>query len=64
MKLSKFLNLIMINLFKEDGMFKLVIYELVSLASDSAYFNAKDAIKNIPTGMIYNYIVHLYNLNL
>ena len=68
MKLSEFLKLIKINLSKEDRMLKLAICELVFCsnirwASELAYFNAKDAVKNFSNIVIYNYIVYLYYLN-
>ena len=67
-KLLEFLKLIKINLSKEDRMLKLAICELVCCsnircASELAYFNAKDAVKNFSNIVIYNYIVYLYYLN-
>ena len=67
-KLLEFLKLIKINLSKEDRMLKLAICELVCCsnirwASELAYFNAKDAVKNFLNIVIYNYIVYIYYLN-
>ena len=64
-KLLEFLKLIKIILSKEDRMLKLAICELVCCsnirwASELAYFNAKDAVKNFSNIVIYNYIVYLY----
>ena len=67
-KLLEFLKLIKNNLSKEDRMLKLAICELVCCsnirwASELAYFNAKDAVKNFSNIVIYNYIVYLYYIN-
>ena len=67
MKLSESLKLIKINLLKEDRMLKLAICELVCCsnirwASELAYFNAKDAVKNFLNIVIYNYIVYIYTI--